>query len=74
MPEKKEWRVCLNCLEEKRTTVRKEEEEKYYCEQCLKRIARTALKQSSPKKGLNILIWTIVISVIIGYLIGKYLF
>ena len=67
MTEPTEYRVCLRCNEGKKTTVREEEEENYYCEECLKEIARVALKESSPVKGFII----IGIVAIIAYLLGK---
>ena len=62
-----EIRFCLRCDEVKKTTVLEEEEKKYYCEDCLKEIARVALKESSPVKGFII----IGIVAIVAYLLGK---
>ena len=68
MTEPTELRVCLNCNEEKRTTVRKEEEVDYYCEECYKKIAKVALGKSTPVKGFIIL----GIAALIAYILGKF--
>ena len=74
MTEKKIYRTCVNCGEEKRTTIHPHEEEEYLCGECCRSIAKTALDKSSVGKGTKIAVILVVISLIVGYLIGKFIF
>ena len=66
MKEKSIYRMCLDCGQTKRTTVHKEEEENYYCEECQKKTARLAY--SSTKKGALISIIIAVLFFVLGWL------
>ena len=49
MKEKPIFRICLDCKENKRTTVYPREKWNYYCETCLKKTAEEAYARGSGK-------------------------
>ena len=69
MAEKSIFRICLDCGQDKRTTVHEDEEEKYYCEECQKRTARIAYSDKGVRYGAWILIGVAVVAFIAGYLV-----
>jgi len=66
--EKVERRVCEQCGEEKRTTIRQVEEWNYYCNLCVRRMAMDHLKDQEGNKGnlFAIIVATLVIGMILG--------
>ena len=68
--EPKTFRTCLDCGLKKKTTVSLIEETDYYCEDCMKKTARIAYEESSPRKGL----WILVVVAVIAFLLGKFVF
>ena len=73
MKEKTENRICTVCQEERRTTVREEEESIYICEQCLRTEVRDDwLNRAEAKKLAKWTGWIILIIIfVVGYFIGK---
>jgi len=68
--EKQIPRTCLDCGEEKRTTVHPDEEKEYYCVECLIREGRKTYNSSNPMIGFV----SVIIIFIAGVLIGRWLF
>jgi len=66
-----EHRICTNCGIDRRTTISEIEMPIYYCEDCLTERGELAFKNSSGTRGMWILLICVVITFIIGFLIGR---
>ena len=76
MKDKNIHRTCTVCLNDRRTTISKDEEAIYICEICLRNEVRDAwLEKGDAKKLAKSMAWMVMLIIfVVGILLGKFVF